>query len=330
MKPATSPFAATLALAAAFAVTSVVTSACGGDEPEDAPAPAAASAPAPASAAADATRTVRGAAAKARVDALLAAPTPANLLAVLAQGHAEARLLRGPHRLHYTAKFDLTPEDKPRAVVGEPIEQERHIVDELTLVWESAYGEPVRMHLSQSVGDGEDQELKILGEQAYTRLAHRGWQVRPLDSEQYNQGLDEAQHCVHDLVELAAPALAIDVQESGDDVTIQLRKADAVDPARVAAGYGREWRQRTEITAISGTVTLGRADGLWRSAEVTVSHVLRDVKDRPQRGETQLTADVRPLTPEDAIAAPPAVTPVPERVRYEVERQELLGGLAGA
>ena len=305
--------------------------ACGDEPPAElSPAPAAA-APAPTPGAElDAKRTVRAAAARARVDALLAEPGPTTLLAVLGQGHAEARLLRGPHRLHYTAKFDLVPEDKPKAVVGEPIEQERHITDELTLVWASAPGEPMQMHLTQSVGGGEDQEWKILDEKAYTRLPHRGWQVRPLDSELHNRQLDEAQHCVHDIVELAAPALALDVQESGDDVTVTLRKADAVDPARVAAGHGREWRQRTEIAAIAGTVTLERATGLWKSATLTVGYVLRDVKDRPQRGETQLTAEVRALGPEDAVAAPSAVIPVPERVRYEVERQELLGGLAGS
>lgn len=307
--------------------------ACGGDEPAG-PTPAPADGPAGASGLptgeADAARAVRAAAARARVDALLAEPNPTTLLAVLAQGHAEARLFRGPHRLHYTAKFDLVPEGKPKAVVGEPIEQERHIADELTLVWASAPGEPMRMHLARSVGNGEDQEWKILDERAYTRLPHRGWQVRPLDSELHNRQLDEAQHCVHDLVELAAPALALDVQESGEDVTVTLRKADAVDPARVASGYGREWRQRTEITAVTGTITLEHATGLWKSAELSVAHVLRDVKDRPQRGETQLTAEVRALGPDDAVAAPQAAVPVPERVRYEVERQELLGGLAGS
>lgn len=322
MQPAAS-VALALALTTAFACGAF---ACSGDEPATAVEPTPSAAAAPASAEADAARAVRASAARARVDALLATPTPATLLAVLAQGHAEARVLRGPHRLHYTAKFDLTPEDKPKAVVGEPIEVERHIVDELTLVWESAQ----RLHLTQSVGNGEDQEWKIVDEQAYSRLPFRAWQVRPLDSEQHHRQLDEAQHCVHDLVELAAPALAVTAAESGDDVTIQLSRADAVDPARIAAGYGREWRQRTEITAVSGTLTLERATGLWKSAELTVGYVVSDVKDRPQRGETQLTADVRPLTPEDAIAAPPAATPVPERVRYEVERQELLGGLAGA
>lgn len=299
--------------------------ACGGSEAPAAPIPVAS--PKPSAAAAEAARA---AAARDRVDALLAAPGPGPLLGLLALSHADARALRGPHRLHYRAKFDLVPEAKPRAVVGEPIEQERHIVDELDLVWASAAGEPVRMHIKQSLGGGEDQELIILDEQAYTRLAHRGWQVRSLDAELHQRWLDEAQHCVHDLVELAAPALAVAVEAGDDVVTVTLSKADAVDPTRVAAGHGREWRQRTEIAAVAGTITLERNTGLWQSAELSVGYSLRDVKDRVQRGETQLTAEVRPATAEDAVAAPATATPVPERVRYEVERQELLGGLAGS
>lgn len=321
VKPLASP---ALALALGLALSGP---ACGDAEPEaEAPAPAN---PAAESAALEGAREVKTAAARARVDALLAAPTPANLLAVLAQGHAEARLLRGPHHVHHTAKFDLIPETPAKPIVGEAIEQERHIVDELSLVWAAQPGEPVRMRLHQTTGNGEEHELVILGEQVYTRLAFRGWQVRALDSELHYARLDEVQHSVHDIVELAAPALALDVAETGDDVTVTLRKADAVDTSRIAAGYGREWRQRTEITAVSGTVTLARATGLWKSAEVSVGYVLRDVKERPQRGETQLTAAVRDLGPDDEITAPATATPVPERVRYEVERQELLGGLAG-
>ncbi|MBL9099710.1 MAG: hypothetical protein JNL82_02065 [Myxococcales bacterium] len=307
------------------ALVLAVLTACGGaDEPAATPQPRAAAQPSTAAA-----EAARAAAARDRVDALLAAPSPATLLAALARPHAEARALRGPHRLHYTAKFDLVPEAKPRAVVGELIEEERHVADELTLVWASAAGEPVRMHIKQSVGAGEEQELVVLDEQAYTRLAHRGWQVRPLDAELHQQWLDEAQHCVHDVVELAAPALAVAVEPADAVVTVTLSKAEAADPARVAAGVGREWRQRTEITAVSGTITLDRATGLWQAADVRVGYSLRDVKDRVQRGETQLTAEVRPATAEDAVTAPDSARPVPERVRYEVERQELLGGLAG-
>ncbi len=274
-------------------------------------------------------RDQRAAQARGRVDALLTDPNPATLLAVLAQGHADARALLGPHNLRYKATFVLTPETPTRPVVDQPIQQDQRIVDELVLAWGSRPGEPVRMHLSQQTDKGEGREIIILDEQVFTRLAHRGWHTRPIDSELHWIWLDEAQHCVHDLVELAAPALAVTAKESGDTVEVTLQRAPAVDPGRVAAGYGREWRQRTEIAEISGTITLDRSSGLWRSAEVTVRHVVRDVLDRPQRGETQLTATAAPAELV-TIDAPPVTSPVPERIRPELERQRLLGGLAGS
>ena len=204
-------------------------------------------------------------------------------------------------------------------------------LDELVLAWGSAVGQPVRMHLSQQTDKGEGREVIILDEQVYTRLAHRGWHTRPLDSELHGLWLDGAQHCVHDLVELAAPALALALEESGDTVEVTLRRADAVDPTRIAAGAGREWRQRAEIGEVGGALTLDRATGLWRKADVHVAYVVRDALERPQKGETQLTASVAP-EPADAltIAAPANATPAPERIRPEVERQRLLGGLAGS
>jgi hypothetical protein len=265
---------------------------------------------------------------RARADALLAEPTPTTLLAALAQGHADARALLGPHRLRYKASYALTPEFPSRPIVGEPIQQEQRVVDDLLLAWASQPGEPLRLHLSQQTDKGEGREVIILGEQVYTRLAYRGWQLRPLDSELHTIWLDEAQHCVHDLVELAAPALAVAVAESGDDLEVTLTRAAAVDPARVAAGHGREWRQRAEIQEVTGSLRLARATGLWKSAELTVRYVVRDVQDRPQKGEAQLTASVEPAA-DIAIEAPTGAAPVPERVRPELERQRLLGGLAG-
>jgi hypothetical protein len=304
--------------------------ACG--EPEaTAPEPAtplAASASAEQHAGAAADR--RAAQARARVDALIGEPTPARLLAVLAQSHADARALLGPHRLRYKASYKLAPQNPARPVVDEPVQLEQAVVDELVLAWGSAVGQPVRMHLSQQTDKGEGREVIILDEQVYTRLAHRGWHTRPLDSELHGLWLDEAQHCVHDLVELAAPALALALQDTGDTVEVTLRRADAVDRSLIAAGNGREWRQRAEIGEVSGTLTLDRATGLWRKAELGVTYVVTDALERPQNGETQLTASVAPEAADAlTIEAPAAATPAPERIRPEVERQRLLGGLAG-
>lgn len=314
---------AALALVVAFA------SACGGDVSAGSPgvgeqAAAALKATAPGA-------DHRAEQARARADALVATPGPETLLAALAQGHAEARELLGPHRLRYSASYSIKPREPTRPTVDQPIQQEQQVVDDLLLAWGSSPGEPVRMHLSQKTDKGEGREVVILDEQVYTRLAHRGWRTRALDSELHGLWLDEAQHCVHDLVELAAPALALTVKESGDALEVTLRRADAPDPARVAAGLGREWRHRTEITDLGGTITLARATGLWRSADLTLRYVIRDVLERPQDAEVRLTASVEapPATPL-VIEAPPGADPVPERVRLEVEKQRLLGGLAGS
>jgi hypothetical protein len=321
----------------ALAWTICLAPACG-DAPEDtasAPAPTAepqTAEPLAASASAEqhagAAADQRAAHARARVDALLAEPTPQHLLAVLAQSHADARALLGPHRLRYKASFKLTPQTPARPVVDEPVQLEQQVVDELVLAWGSAVGQPVRMHLSQQTDKGEGREVIILDETVHTRLAYRGWQVRPLDSELHTIWLDEAQHCVHDLVELAAPALAVSLEATDDAVEVTLTRADSVDPARIAAGHGREWRQRAEIQAVTGSIRLARATGLWLSAELTVGYVLRDVQERPQRGEAQLTASVEPAA-DVVVEAPTGATPVPERHRPELERQRLLGGLAG-
>jgi hypothetical protein len=269
--------------------------------------------------------------ARALADALVAAPGPGALLAALAQGHADARALLGPHRLHYRASFSLTPTQPARPVVDEPIQQEQAVVDELDLAWGSGAKDPVRMHLSQKTDKGEGREVIILDEQVFTRGAHRGWQTRTLDSELHGLWLDEAQHSVHDLVELAAPALAIEVEEAGEELKVKLRRSEAPDPALIAAGINREWRQRTEITEIEGSITLARATGLWRAAELRVRFVVSDVQGRAQAGESQLSASLVALPAEQVvITAPSGADPVPERVRLELERQRLLGGLAGS
>ena len=269
--------------------------------------------------------------ARARADALLATPAPGALLAALAQSHADARALLGPHRLHYKASFSVMPTTPARPAVDEPIQQEQAVVDELDLAWGSGPKDPVRMHLSQKTVKGEGREVIILDEQVFVRGAHRGWQTRALDSELHGRWLDEAQHSVHDLVELAAPALAVTVQESGEELKVELRRGEAVDPGLIAVGLGREWRQATEITEIEGSITLARATGLWRAAELRVRFTVRDVQGRAQAGESRLSASLVALPAEQVvITAPSGADPVPERVRLELERQRLLGGLAGS
>lgn len=82
--------------------------------------------------------------------------------------------------------------------------------------------------------------------------------------------------------------------------------------------------------SITGSITLDRATGLWRTAEVAVAYVVRDVLDRPQRGNSTLRASFEPAAAADlVIEAPSVAAPAPERTRPELERQRLLHGLAG-
>ncbi|HEY0136507.1 MAG TPA: hypothetical protein VGB85_20635, partial [Nannocystis sp.] len=124
-----------LALTSPLTVLALATlaQACGGEPATDAAAPAEPAKPGAIDTQAGAIAHAgeqRAAQARGRVDALLAEPTPATLLAVLAQGHAEARALLGPHNLRYKASFALTPEIATRPVVDEPIQQEQRVVDE--------------------------------------------------------------------------------------------------------------------------------------------------------------------------------------------------------
>lgn len=274
------------------------------------------------------TRQGQADAARAKVDALLAAPGPTTLLAALVQGHAVARELLGRHTLRYSAGFSLVPTTPARPAVDEPVLLTQEVADELELRWAAGPGEPVRMALSQHTDKHRGREVTIVDEQVYTRMMHRGWHARPLDSDVHLRWLDEAQRSVHDVVALAAPALAVAAAEEGEAVRVDLSLAPAADPSQVQAGSGSEWRQRVEITEVSGQITLQRATGLWQRAELRVKYELTDELGRRLAGETHLTGAVA-AAPDLEIGAPEHAQPLPERVRYEVERRRLLGGLAG-
>lgn len=277
-----------------------------------------------------AARQSQAEAARADVDALLAAPTPAALLAVLAQSHGVARELLGRHTLEYTAEFSLTPVEAARPAVDQPVLLAQKVVDTLALQWAAGPGEPVRFYLSQQTDQHRGREVMVIGETAYTRMLHRGWHGRPVDSDLHLRWLDEAQRSVHDVVELAAPGLAVAAAEEGEQVrvTLSLAEPGASAGADASAAPGRAWRSQAEITAIEGTLTLERATGLWQSADVRVRYDLRDELDRPLTGETHLTGRAE-RTPELELQPPEHVQPLPERIRYESERRRLLDGLAG-
>jgi hypothetical protein len=270
-----------------------------------------------------------------RADALLEDPSPTTLLAALAQPHRDVRQHVGPHRLHYTGEYALVPVEEPgRPKIGEPVLEGREVADELTLEWGSAVGEPLAFRLVQKSDHDDSRHVLVLDERIYTHLEHRGWFWRELDSELHEQWLDDAVHCMHDAVALAAPRLSVTVGEGEEDTMLAtLSLADGVDPdliqSEAVSGPGAAWRHQATIESVSGQIVLDRNDGSWRSGEVEIGYTLADRLGRKVRGRLHVEGRLEPVEPGDLEITPPeGAEPVPERERYEVERGKLLDGLA--
>jgi len=262
----------------------------------------------------------------------LADPTPATVLKALAQPHSVAREVLGPHRLLYKARFSLAPEAEPAPPrVGKPAPIAQEVEDELELVWGSNPGEAPRFSLSQHNDHDRGRDVIVVDGNVYTRMRNRGWLVRQVESDMTELWLDDAQLAAHDLVELAAPRLHV-ASESTDDegtptVRVDLGVTDSVD-ANLAPRSG--WRREVTIDDISGGLSLLAESGLWLSAEIVVHYHLRQAEGGTLRGTASLEGKVERITAEAArISAPAQAQPVPERIRYEVERKRLLEGLAG-
>lgn len=269
------------------------------------------------------------------VDALVEEPSPSPLLAVLGQTHRDVRHHLGPHRLRYEGQFALAPvEDPGRPEVGEPVLEARRVSDELELEWASAPGEPVAFHLDQRNDADDSREIFVLDERIYTHLEHRTWFWRELDAELHEQWLDDALHCMHDAVALAAPRLSVEVAEGepvGDRQTLNvtLTLAETVDPEQIRSGPASDWRHRADIEAVSGQLVLDRATGAWLTGEVAVDYALADRLGRKLRGRVRVQGRLEPASPgEIRISPPEGARRVPERERYELERAKLLDGLA--
>ncbi|MCA9661699.1 MAG: hypothetical protein KC486_25395 [Myxococcales bacterium] len=288
--------------------------ACGGDA-EEAPSPSA-SRPEPAAPLADAPT-------------ILDAPSVDGVLKLLSQDHRAARRALGRHRLRYIADFSLVPPELPRPQPGEHLPRPREVHDELVLEWAGDDDRNPALSLRQGPDDEAARAIVIVGETVYSRLPHRGWFHRDLDSELHWRWLDDAERCVHDLVEFAAPELAVtraDADADGERVTLKLSRGEGRDAAYVAAGEAQSWRSSATITAIDGSVDFDRASGLWLRAALEVTFQLTDGEGRTLTGSATLAADREPAA--DLTVTPPAESaPLPERIRYDAERRRLLDGL---
>lgn len=258
------------------------------------------------------------------------------VLRALGQSHATVRRDLGPHRLRYTARFELgDPEgDAPEPALDGPAVSDTSITDELELVWApAAETDPQgssRLHLRQSNDKDRGREVVVVDGNVHTSDLHRGWQFYPLETDLHERWLDEAQRAVHDAIELAAPRLRLEPKTSPDGtLAFVLGMSERSDEALRREGAPSRWRAEAELERIAGELVLDAVIGGWRSAKVDVQYALRAADGRMLRGIVRIEGSVEPLSPDAvAIRAPADSRPLAERTRLHAERQELLDGLA--
>jgi hypothetical protein len=283
--------------------------------------------------------------ASARVQAFVAAPDYAGLVALLGQSHDVARELLGPHHLHYLAEFhtgpalDQLPLDQPLPdpAVDEPILERFAITDELDLRWLASPGDEPHFALSQRGGEpNAGREVIVIDEQIWTQVDERGWFGRELDADLWTLWLDDAQHAVLDAIQLAGPQLELGPVEATElggrpALRVALKRSTTSHPGRVVEPP-QAWRADATIDAISGEVVIDRATGLWLSASFDLAWHFQDSARREVFGSMRLAGAVEPLPDSDELRAsitpPDAAKPVFERDRPELLRERLLDGLA--
>ena len=257
----------------------------------------------------------------------------AGILAALHRSHATIRAETGPHRLGYTAEFELVPErpsDGPPKL-DQPIEVAMKVHDEVELIWASTNEKSIRMSLQQSNDREDRRDLVIVDEVAYTRLWEPQWYRRPLDGDIHELWLDDAQRSVHDLVEFMAPRVKLEFAGEGEIDGVRalrwkLTLSDAVETALGRDGDPSLWRAAAEIQSVAGELALDASSGAWLSAQLDVTWRMHDAAGRAMKGHASLDGSVK--RGEFEVQPPSGSVPMPERQRYEPERRKLLDGLA--
>lgn len=269
------------------------------------------------------------------VEGLASEPSPAALLGLLGRPHREVRRALGPHRLGYTLTTELKPvEDPGRPKVGEPVLGDQRIVDELVLEWATVEDGPELFRLEQHNDADEGREVVLIDETIYTKLRHRPWFSRELDSQVHELWLDDAFHCMNDAVSFAGPWLAVSVEEGEElagrpTLAVTLGMADGSDATLVPSDPGSTWRHGVTFESIEGALNLDKQTGAWLTGELKIGYTASDKLGRKLRGSLEIAGKLEPVDGSNlAITAPEGVAPLPERERYEVERVKLLDGLA--
>lgn len=269
------------------------------------------------------------------VDQLQKDPTPKHLLAVLATTHPQARSFLGPHRLTYTATFSLQPDLIPELPeVDRPRPRSYAVEDRLILTWASNNGESPRFHLLQGNEKLGQREVVLIDDHVYSRLPFRTWFVHPQESDMYERWLADAQRSLFDVIEFIAPNLAITVQvpEADHPLIISLMQSPEHELSSTASGVNRQWRTHVKFTKINGKITIHPQLGLWTAGDIDLAYELENNETSKATGSLQWSGHVEAL-PKDAadqnVVIPSSAEPIPERLRYEVEKNHLLDGLAG-
>ena len=260
-----------------------------------------------------------------------------DILAALGQPHQAVRSSVGPHELHYDASISLTPatERDGSPPIDTKVVDAQAVHDQLTLRWAGGEGGPT-FSLAQENDHERGRDVVVAQGQLYARLRHRGWTVHPLETNVFELWLDDAQHAVFDAVEFAAPRLSVATQvrdgeglAGAEAVAVTFSTANAVDETRRPTGAVGRWRGEASLEEIGGNVLLDAKSGAWLQASVTVRYSLRGADGRQLRGSIEVTGSVTPKAAGEVEIVPPAdAAPLPERTRYELERQRLLDGLA--
>lgn len=259
------------------------------------------------------------------------------LLAALAQSHASVRAAVGPHRLTLHTITAIAPVGEPTTSepkVDEPRPIAQAVDDRLELVWATTQPNMPSFSLAQTNDHDRGREIVVDGGVMYTRARDRAWYQQPLQVDVFELWLDDAQHAVHDAIELAAPRLSVSASESagaglagGGAIVCELSLAPGTDATLVPAGERRAWRGGAEITDVRGRVVVDAGSGAWLSADVQVAFGMPGPDGRPLTGSLAVTGTVEPGA--GALVRPQGAAPLLERTRYAVERSRLLDGLAG-
>jgi hypothetical protein len=190
--------------------------------------------------------------------------------------------------------------------------------------------------LAQGNDHDRGRDVVITEGRMYSRNRPRAFAVLDVESTVHELWLDDAQHAVHDAVQFAAPALAITTEArageglaGGDAIAIALSSSGSYDAARLAPDAPSQWREEITFDTISGTVLVDQRTGAWLSADVELRWHLQGGDGRRLRGSMNLVGSVSAVSPDAAhVVAPSDAVALPERTRYEAERQRLLDGLA--